>query len=266
MQQGFSRMVFSLRISLLSFLAIFLLSVNAHAMTAHEILERVAKENFGETFRIPLTIKTYKGQKLKSNHTVWLMGRTKDDVGKIFIEFDEPKESKGLRFLFEIQGEKEPKAYMYLPATHKTLPLDMQDPSVDVGGTGLTMEDIQGFIPQKGEQETLLREEKADGRECYVIQVTLPGEKGQRMLWISKKDFFVVKSQSTDAKGKTKRTFRVVEFFKTESGKEFPREEEIVIPDKHIKIKLRQDSAVFSIELPDEIMDPEKFGTFNWKN
>jgi hypothetical protein len=259
-------MIFSLRTQLLLVLVVLVFPVNVHAMTAHEILERVAKESFGETFRISLTVKTLKAQKLKSNHTLWLMGRAKDDNAKIFIEFDEPKESKGLRFLFEIQGEKEPKAFMFLPATRKTLPLAMNDPSMDVGGTGLTMEDIQGFIPQKGEQETLLKEEKIDGRECYAIQVTLPEGKGRRLLWISKNDYYVVKSQSTDSNGKIKRTFRVVEFFKTEKGKEFPREEEIVIPDKHVKIILRQDNAVFAIELPDELTDPEKFGTFNWKN
>jgi Outer membrane lipoprotein-sorting protein len=266
MQQDFPRMAFSIRTKLLLFIAIFFIPVVAQAMTASEILERVAKENFGDTFRIPLTVKTFKSGRLKSNHTLWLMGRTKDHSTSIFIEFDTPKESKGLRFLFEMLGDKEPKAFMYLPATHKTLPLDMNDPATDIGGTGLSMEDIQGFIPQKGEQDTLLKEKKADGRECYVIRVELPGGKGDRMLWVSKKDFFVVKSHVTDPHGKIKKTFRVVEFFKTEKGKEFPREEEINIPGKHIKIRLRQDSAVFGVDLPDEVMDPEKFGTFKWRD
>ena len=60
--------------------------------------------------------------------------------------------------------------------------------------------------------------------------------------------------------------FRVVEFFKTDKGKEFPREEEITIPDKGIRIQLRQDNAVFGMALPDEVTDPAKFGTFAWKD
>jgi hypothetical protein len=259
-------MTLSYTIRLILLLAVFIIPSGAQAMTAQEILERVAKENFNEAFRIPLTVKTFKGNTLKSDHTMWLMGRTKDDQAHIFIEFDEPKEAKGLRFLFEIKAKEEPRAFMYLPATRKTLPLAMDDPSVDVGGTGLTMEDIQGFIPQKGEEETLLREEKAESRDCYVIQITLPDGKGQRLLWVSKNGYFVVKSQNMDPRGKVRRTFRVVEFFKTESGKEFPREEEIVIPDKNTKIKLRQDNAVFGIEIADEIMNPDTFGTYNWRN
>jgi hypothetical protein len=74
-----------------------------------------------------------------------------------------------------------------------------------------------------------------------------------------------VKSQQIDSANNVKRIFRVVEFFKTEDGKEFPREEEILIPDNDIRILLRQDSAVFGIEIPDGVMNPETFGTFNWK-
>jgi hypothetical protein len=69
-----------------------------------------------------------------------------------------------------------------------------------------------------------------------------------------------------DAHGKAKRIFKVTELFKTEQGKEFPREEEITIPDKHTVVKLRQEGAVFGIELPDELLNPETFGSFQWRN
>ena len=240
--------------------------LNLQAMTAHEILEQVFKQNFSDSFRVVLTVKTLKGKKVVSDHVLWLVGKTSQDTNTFFIDFVEPKESKGLRFLFELEPGKEPKAFMYIPAAGKTLPLDVDDPSVDIGATGLTMEDIQGFVPKGGEKETILREEKADGRDCYVISITLPDGKGERLLWVSKTDFLVVKSQQLDAQGKIKRMFRVVEFFKTDKGKEFPREEEVTIPDKGIRIQLRQDNAVFGMALPDEVTDPAKFGTFAWKD
>ncbi|HMK37216.1 MAG TPA: outer membrane lipoprotein-sorting protein [Desulfomonilaceae bacterium] len=258
-------MSFPLRRLFLLVFTVFL-PLNVYSMTAHEILERVAKETLTDSFRISLAVQTFRGQKLKSKHVLWFMGRMKDDVSKIFIEFEEPKESKGLRFLFEIRPTQESAAFMYLPATRRTLPLAMDDPSVDLGGTGLTMDDIQGFMPQSGEEEAVLKEEKVDGRDCYVIRIILPKGKGERLVWVSKKDFIVVKAQNTDAHGKVVRSFRVTEFFKTENGKEFPREEEISIPAKNTKIRLRQESAVFGTELPDEITDSEKFGTFKWKN
>ncbi len=88
----------------------------------------------------------------------------------------------------------------------------------------------------------------------------------ERLHWVSKDDFLIVKSQHLDAQGKIKRMFRVVEFFKTGKGKEFPSEEENTIQDKGIRIQLRQDNAVFGIALPEEITDPAKFGTFAWKD
>jgi hypothetical protein len=247
-------------------LVLLCIPANLQAMTAHEILEQVFKQNFGDTFRVALTVKTQKGKKVLSNHVLWLAGKTGQDKSTFFLDFEEPKESKGLRFLFEMQPGKDPKAFMYMPAAAKTLPLAVDDPSVDIGATGLTMEDIQGFVPESGEKETLLREEKEEGRDCYVIGVSLPDGKGERLVWVTKSGFLIVKSQHLDAQGKIKRAFRVVEFFKTEKGKEFPREEEITIPQKGIRIQLRQDNAVFGIALPEEIMDPAKFGTFTWKD
>jgi len=234
-------------------------------MTAHEILEQVVKQNFADTFRVVLSVKTLKGKKVVSNHVLWLMGKTQGDTSTFFVDFEEPKESKGLRFLFELQPTKDPRAFMYMPAAAKTLPLAVDDPSVDIGATGLTMEDIQGFVPKGQEKETLLREETLDGRDCYVISISGPDGKGERLLWVSKNGFLIVKSELLDPQGKVKRVFRVVEFFKTEKGPEFPREEEITIPDKGIQIQLRQEIAVFGIQLPDEVMDPAKFGTFAWK-
>ncbi|MGO9569063.1 MAG: outer membrane lipoprotein-sorting protein [Desulfomonilaceae bacterium] len=247
-------------------LVLLCIPFNVQAMTAHEILEQVFKQNLSDTFRAALTVKTFKGKKVLSDHVLWLVGKTNQDTSTFFVDFVEPKESKGLRFLFEVEPGKDPKAFMYMPAAGKTLPLAVDDPSVDIGATGLTMEDIQGFVPKGGEKETVLKEEKVDGRDCYVIKISLPDGKGERLIWVSKNDFLIVKSQHLDAQGKIKRTFRVVEFFKTEKGKEFPREEEITIPDKGTRIQLRQDNAVFGIALPDEVTDPAKFGTFAWKD
>jgi len=104
-----------------------------------------------------------------------------------------------------------------------------------------------------------------DGRDCYLIRIKFPGESGETLKWISKDNFLLIKSQEMDSSGKLKRSFRVVNFFKTEKGNEFPREEEILIPENNLRILIRQESAVFGIEIPDEVTNPEKFGSFKWK-
>jgi hypothetical protein len=243
-------------------LVLLCIPINSQAMTAHEILEQVFKQNFSDSFRVVLTVKTLKGKKVVSDHVLWLVGKTSQDTSTFFIDFVEPKESKGLRFLFELEPGKEPKASC-IPAAGKT-PWTLTIHR-GYGATG-AFGRYPGLWPQGGEKETILKEEKADGRDCYVISIAQPDGKGERLLWVSKNDFLIVKSQQLDAQGKIKRMFRVVEFFKTDKGKEFPREEEITIPDKGIRIQLRQDNAVFGMALPDEVTDPAKFGTFSWKD
>jgi outer membrane lipoprotein-sorting protein len=240
--------------------------VPAYAMTADEILQQLEKQNFNDNFRVVLSSKTLKGKKTISENVIWLMGVKLGDKNAFFLDFEQPKESEGLRFLILVDGNKSAQAYMYLPATGKTLPLAMDDPAADLGGTGLSIEDIQGFIPKGDEKASILKEEQVDGRDCYVIRVEQPSDSSERQLWITKKDFLLLKTQAVDQSGKIKRTFRVTEMFVTEQGREFPRAEEISIPEKDTRIQIRQENAVFGIQIPEEISDPAKFGTFRWKS
>lgn len=246
---------------------VFLLCLPAASWsaTAKELVEEAARRSLGESFRAVLSIKSYKDKKLTAKHVLWLMGTMEDDTGKFFLDFDEPEESKGLRFLLVVSKESALKAFMFLPATKRTVPLAADDPSVDLGGTGLTVDDIRVFSPKGGEQESIVGEEKVDGRECYKIKILTPQTRGHRLIWISKKDLLVLKTANVNEKGQIDRTMKVKELFKTAQGKEFPREEEIVIPERKIVIQVRQENAVFGVTIPEELLDPKTFGTYKWR-
>ncbi|MEW6351558.1 MAG: outer membrane lipoprotein-sorting protein [Thermodesulfobacteriota bacterium] len=246
-------------------MSVFTLHHTAHAMTAQEILDKGFRENLGESFRVALELTSPQDKGKAVKHAFWFMGRRTKDKSSYFVDFDQPEESKGLRFLFVVPTGGKPEAYMYLPASRKTLPLVMDDSSADLGGTGLTMEDLRAFIPEGDKDASIVKEEKIDGRDCYVIKIPNGEGKGYRLTWITKDGLLGIKTQHVGMNGKPTREFRVVEFFETEQGKVFPREEEITIPDKRIKMRLRQEHAVFGIEIPDEVMDPKQFGTFRWK-
>jgi hypothetical protein len=233
------------------------LPTDLRALTAQEILDQSMKQNWGESFRIAVTVKTYKAKKLLSDQTLWLMAQIKKDGANFFVDLDSRPQSKGMRFLLLMQEGRDPQALMYLPVAGKSVPLAVVEKYAKIV--------IQGMMPKGGETAELIKEEASDGRDCYLIRIKFPGESDERLTWISKKNFLVVKSQQMDSAGKVKWTFRVAQFFKTEQGEEFPREEEIFIPDNKMRILLRQDSAVFGIEIPDGVMNPETFGTFDWK-
>ena len=235
------------------------------ALTAQEILDQSLKQNLADSFRVFLTVKTYKAKKLLSNQDLWLIAQIRKDGANVFVDVDSPPEFKGIRLLLLGQKGKEQQALMYLPGPDKSIPLAVADKFAKIWGSGLTMDDIQAFIGKDGGTAELVREEAVDGRDCYLIRVKFPGESGETLKWISKNNFLIIKSQQMDSSGKVKRSFRVVNFFKTEQGNEFPREEEIRIPENNLRILIRQESAVFGTEIPDEVTNPAKFGTFRWR-
>ena len=235
------------------------------AMTAPEILDEVVKQSFGAKFRVIAKVKTLKRKKTVSKHSIWLMGEGSPEETRFFVEFDAPPESKGLRFLFVAKREEQPQAFMFVSATGKTLPLAADDPSTDIAGTGLTMGDFIAAIAQPGQKETLVKEEKAGGRDCYVIRITAPNLEGKRLMWVSKDHFHVIKSRHVGTDGKVKRDFRVKEFYKTKKGREYPREEEITVPGKRLRIIVRQSHAVFGADIPEELMKPATFGKYSWR-
>jgi hypothetical protein len=235
------------------------------AMTAKEIVEKAQKSQAGESFRAAVQVETFRGEKRVSQHSLWIMGQLEKNESLIFLDFTDPEDSKGVRVLCRIKPDQDPTGYMYLPATNESFSIDVQDPGLDIGGTGLTMADFRPLIPQKGEIETLLKEEEVNGLPCYLIQIAAPEGKEQRLVWITKDRFDLTKLEQKTTDGKIQRTMRVVEFFEAKDGKRYPREEEITLPSKGIKIKVRQDNAVFGIVMPEELTDPKTFGNFKWQ-
>ena len=104
-------------------LVLLCIPLNLHAMTAHEILEQVIKQNISDSFRVVLTVKTLKGKKVVSDHVLWLVGKIHQDTSTFFLDFVEPKESKGLRFLFEIAARQGPEGFHVHSGSRKDSPL-----------------------------------------------------------------------------------------------------------------------------------------------
>ena len=237
----------------------------ALGITAQEILKKSLSENLTGPFRMSLQINVEKGNKKIKKHVIWVIGQVSEKRGTFFIEFDAPEESKGLRFLFRVENGKLMEAFMYLPATGKTLPIATNDPEADIGGTGLTVNDLQALAPQGNENAKIEREEKVDGKDCYVISMTSKGKTSPRYIWVLKNGYQVIKAMQMGKNGKPERIFKVVEFFKTDQGKIFPRKEVITVPDKKLRITIIQENAVFGIEIPKEVLDAKTFGKYKWR-
>ena len=135
----------------------------------------MVKNNFLDSFRVVLDVKTFKAKKPIATSTLWLMGRTQGQDSEFFLDFDQPKESKGLRFLIRMRPDKGTFG-IHVPSGHRQDPHPgsrRPPPSISAAPV-LSMDDLQGFVPKGGETMALLKDEKVDHRDCYVVQVTLP--------------------------------------------------------------------------------------------
>lgn len=242
------------------------LPVFAWALTASEIVNQAMKKHEGETVRAVLNIETFQGPKKVSQHVLWIVAQFEEGGSAVFLEIAEPEDAKGMRLLFRSKFREKPEAFMYLPATEQAVPVDVDDPSTDIAGTGLTSGDMQPLLPKKGEKETLDKEEDdVLGKKCWVIRIAVPGTKEDRLLWIRKDELDVVRFQQFGPDGKIAREMKVLEFFQTDRGRSYPREEEISVPGKNIRIKVRQEHGVFGVAVPEELLDPKTFGTYKWR-
>jgi len=251
---------------LISFLTL-LLAADAHALTAREIVDENAKRYRMESFRSGVHITKMQGTKVISSHFLWIMGMSDDDMTSLFVEFEEPEEARGMRFLIRYPttgGSSTVKAFVFIPTTGAEVPLKSGG-ARDVGGTGMTVEDFRGFVPSTDGELKLAGEETINGRECYVIAVSSPSGELANRIWISKQHFLVVKTETLSPEGTTEREFRVTEFFVAQDGKMWPRKEEILIPKEGVRIIVDQQGGLYNVALPEELFDPATFGKFQWR-
>jgi hypothetical protein len=239
----------------------------ADALTAREILKESAKNNLFDSFRMGVNVKTFKGDKLLSKHYMWIMGLATPEKTSVLVEFEEPKQAKGIRFLFlypsQGSNSQDRKGFMYVPATGVTVGLGGK--SSDLGGTGLKMEDFGEVIDSDEATAKILKEEKLGERDCYVIRVKPSNGNPELICWISKKKFLLVKSQQLGRNGKVVREVRALKFFITSTGKEWPRKEEVLVPKKRMRIIAEKVAGVHGIQIPSQLMDQKTFGAYQWR-
>ena len=128
----------------------------------------------------------------------------------------------------------------------------------------MTVEDFRGFVPAPEGELRLLEDEKIDDRECYLISARLEGKQTDK-IWITKDQFLLVKTQHLDMQGLLEREFKMLDFFTTQSGKMWPRKEEILVPKDGVRIIVEQQTGVYNVEVQKELLDPKTFGTFKWR-
>lgn len=125
---------------------------------------------------------------------------------KVVIFFDKPSDVKGTSLLnwSYKDVEQDDDQWLYLPALRKIKRIASSDKEKSFMGSDLTFDDM-GDRKVEEDVHTLLREEKYNGRPCYVVEMT-PKEKdymySKKLKWIDRDEFIDYRTDFFDRKGR----------------------------------------------------------------
>lgn len=124
-----------------------------------------------------------------------------------YVNFKSPSDVRGTKTLLIEHTGKDDDIWIYLPAMHKVRRLVSSNKKDSFVGTDFSYGDVIGHKPEDWNHK-LLREEKADGKDCYVIESTPKrpevGENtgySKRVSWIDKVSSVAVRGEIYDLNG-----------------------------------------------------------------
>jgi outer membrane lipoprotein-sorting protein len=185
-------------------------------LTARQIAEKAwwAGKLDGAEMISTLTIINAKGQKrIRKTAAVSKLvdgGHTE----KRLIRFLSPADVKGTGLLSYDYEKKDDDIWFFLPSLRKTRRIVSSEKAKSFMGSEFTYADttppsVDDF------KHKLLKEEKVDGTDCYLIVLTPKNSKiaeengfSKRMSWFGKKDFVIRKSITWDLRGRKHRQLR----------------------------------------------------------
>lgn len=189
-------------------------SLEAQTPTAREIVQKVKDRPDGDTRSSEMTMQlinkngSMRERKLQS-YSIDL-GKDK----KTIMFFLYPGDVKGTGFLtwdYDQVGKEDDK-WLYLPAMKKTRRISGSSSKTDYFmGSDFTYDDM-GSRNVDEDEHKLLREEKMDGQQCWVIEST-PKDKGEiyskKIAWIRHDCLIAVKVEYYDKLSKLHRTLEL---------------------------------------------------------
>ena len=118
---------------------------------------------------------------------------------KYFIYFHEPGDVRRMVFMVWKYPEKEDDRWLFIPALDLIRRIAADDKRSSFVGSDFTYEDISGR-DVGADSHTLLREEKAGARDCYVIESKpkAASDYTRRISWIDNKTFLPLKEEYFD--------------------------------------------------------------------
>lgn len=247
-----------------------LVNTTAASMNAEDIMQR----NFYAT----------KVQALTSTSTMQLIGSSGEKRERkvhgvarlepngidsnVVIAFDSPPDVRGTRFLQMQHSDRDDDMWIYLPALHKTRRLISSNKRDSFVGTDFSYGDILPLNPANFNNK-LLREEKLDGADCYVIESTAKDADyerdlgyAQRTMWIRKDNAIEIKVDYYDSEKRLVKTQTTAQHELADADKQrwIVKRREMIDHDRNHRTVITLDKSDTTAKIPDRAFRVESLG------
>ena len=175
---------------------------------AEEIMRRSALVQFysGNDMRAKVTMRLLSkegGERVRE----LIMTRRNVKAGgdqKYFILFRQPADVRDMTFLVWKYPQRDSDRWLYIPAIKLVKRIAANDKRSSFVGSDFSYEDVSGRAAEE-DNHTLLREEKYEGKELFVVK-SIPkdgksADFGYKVSWIDKGNFVLWKEEYYDKRG-----------------------------------------------------------------
>jgi len=129
---------------------------------------------------------------------------------KYFILFQQPADVRDMTFLVWKYPLRDSDRWLYIPAIKLVKRIAANDKRSSFVGSDFSYEDVSGRAAEE-DNHTLLREEKYEGKEVFVVKSVPKDEKsadfGYKISWVDKGSFVLWKEEYYDKRGSPSRVF-----------------------------------------------------------
>lgn len=184
-------------------------------MTGKEIMKKVKERETWEDRKSTLKNVLINSQGNKRIREIKQLERDFGNVDKRILIFTYPRDVEGTAFMsWSYEDKAEDDQWLYLPALGRIRRIAGSDKTDRFMGSDFTYEDL-GQRDLDEDTHTLLREEKVNGEDCYVVE-NVPKEEGymysKTITWVAKGKWIGLKKEFYDPKGDLWKVLTVDEY------------------------------------------------------
>lgn len=194
------------------------------AQSGRDIIQRVLDEQEvkSSAMDIQMTIIDKKGQ--KSVRRIQTLVLDDNGLTKTINLFLEPASVKNTRFLILENEGRDDDQWIYLPSLRKTKRIAAGEKDGQFMGSDFSYADMSSSVGSVDDSDiTLLREEKFDGRDCYIVEsipnIGTDSNYGKYVMWVDKETWITLKTQFYSKNGETQIKELISRHIINENGK-----------------------------------------------